>query len=129
MAMNAMSGLRSSLRPNTGGMTSRQSARKGSQRSRSAENGWRSQGMLGNHEKSTPTSSTSLYTPSHRTTAEIAAATGARSGARLTLRRPTSSVESGASSPPTAESRRLRRGARRRRRRAEAAGEGERAEG
>jgi hypothetical protein len=55
IAMNATSGLRSSLRPNTGGMTSRHRARKGSQRSRRAEKGWRSQGMLGNQESSTPT--------------------------------------------------------------------------
>ncbi|RLN33047.1 hypothetical protein C2845_PM03G21840 [Panicum miliaceum] len=103
MAMNATSGLRSSLRPNTGGMTSRQRARKGSQRSRRAEKGWRSQGMLGNQESSTPTSSTSRYTPSHRTAADMAAATGARRGARLTLRRPASSAESGEdSSPPSA---------------------------
>jgi hypothetical protein len=103
MAMNATSGLRSSLRPNTGGMTSRQRARKGSQRSRRAEKGWRSQGMLGNQESSTPTSSTSRYTPSHRTAADMAAATGARRGARLTLRRPASSAESGDdSSPPSA---------------------------
>nr|ACN31152.1 unknown [Zea mays] len=103
IAMNATSGLRSSLRPNTGGMTSRHRARKGSQRSRRAEKGWRSQGMLGNQESSTPTSSTSRYTPSHRTAADIAAATGARRGARLRPRRAASRVESGdARSPPNA---------------------------